>query len=266
MRIWIPGASGLLGRAVCKIATCRDHEAVGTTHDQVPIDDWYLVQRNNPLALFGYSLDAIINCAGILPGQPYTDTVLTNVLGPHNLARLGIRLVHMSADCVFSGRKYQTQNGYGLDSGLAPDPVDLHGRTKLAGEPSGDHVLVVRGSFIGEGAGFLGWLLSAKGKVDAWERAHWNGTSVDIMAEQLVILAEGRRTGVVHVASPTEVTKAFMVTYLQEQLDLPIQPVSTVEPNIWRVLWPDIEVPPVEEMLQGLVEQIRLCRQRVEVG
>jgi dTDP-4-dehydrorhamnose reductase len=163
----------------------------------------------------------------------------------------------MSTDCVFSGRKYPTSNGYGLDSGLTPDPIDLYGRTKLAGEPSGDHVLVVRGSFIGEGAGFLGWLLSAKGQVDAWERAHWNGTSVDIMAEQLVILAEGRRTGVVHVASPTEVTKAFMITYLQEQLDLPIEPVAVAEPAIWRVLWPDIEVPPVEDMLHWLVGDLR---------
>jgi dTDP-4-dehydrorhamnose reductase len=201
--------------------------------------------------------DAIINCAGVLPGRPYRETVLTNALGPHNLARFGIRLIHMSTDCVFSGRKYPTQNGYGLDSGLTPDPTDLYGRTKLAGEPSGDHVLVVRGSFIGEGAGFLGWLLSAKGQVDAWERAHWNGTSVAIMAEQLVILAEGRRTGIAHVASPTEVTKAFMITYLQEQLDLPIEPVAVAEPAIWRVLWPDIEVPPVEDMLHWLVGDLR---------
>ena len=48
-----------------------------------------------------------------------------------------------------------------------------------------------------------------------------------------------------------------MITYLKEQLDLPIEPVGTAEPAIWRVLWPDIEVPPVEEMLQGIVEAIR---------
>lgn len=257
MIIWVPGARGLLGRAVVEAADKRGHTVLGPTHSQTPIEDWQSIQVGSPAGRPGYSLGAIINCAGVLPGRGYHETILTNALGPHNLARLGIRLVHMSTDCVFSGRKYTTRNGYGLDSGLTPDPVDLYGRTKLAGEPSGGHVLVVRGSFIGEGAGFLGWLLSATGKVEAWERAHWNGTSVDIMAEQLVIQAEGRRTGVIHIASPTEVTKAFMITYLQEQLDLPIKPISAVEPAIWRVLWPDIEVPPVEEMLHGLAESIR---------
>lgn len=257
MRIWVPGADGLLGKAVCKIAADRDHDVAGTQRYLCDVADWPDVRLRQQLNYESdHPLKAIINCAGVLPGQPYQETILTNALGPHNLARLGIRLVHMSTDCVFSGRKYPTRNGSGLDSGLTPDPVDLYGRTKLAGEPSGDHVVVVRGSFIGFGAGFLGWLLSARGEVPAWERAHWNGTSVDIMAEQLVLQAEGDQAGVVHIASPTEVTKAFMVMYFKEQLDLPIEPVSTVEPAIWRVLWPDIEVPPIETVLQSLADAV----------
>ncbi|KKM11491.1 hypothetical protein LCGC14_1720880 [marine sediment metagenome] len=148
MRIWVPGANGLLGRAVCKIAAYRDHEVVGTSHGRFAVED---SQPPDATILNLRSPDTIINCAGVLPGHGYRETVLANTLGPHSLASVGLRLVHMSTDCVFSGRKYPTQNGYGLDSGLAPDPVDLYGRTKLAGEPSGDHVLVVPGSFIGEG-------------------------------------------------------------------------------------------------------------------
>lgn len=257
MIIWVPGARGLLGKAVCRAADYRGHTVIAPPRDQCDVVLWEDVSVHARCARANqHPYDAIINCAGILPGQGYQETILTNALGPHNLARLGIRLVHMSTDCVFSGRKYPTQSGYGLDSRLTPDPVDLYGRSKLAGEPSGDHVVVVRGSFIGFNAGFLGWLLSARGEVPAWERAHWNGTSVDIMAEQLVLQAEGDQTGVVHIASPTEVTKAFMVTYFKEQLHLPIEPVATTEPAIWRVLWPDIEVPPVEDVLQSLADAV----------
>lgn len=234
---------------------------VGTTHGQCRIENGAAIHDNLLWSREqGHPVDAIINCAGVLPGRGYYDTIMTNSIGPHNLATFGVRLVHMSTDCVFSGRKYKTFggfDGYGLDSSLLPDPVDLYGRSKLLGEPRGDHVVVVRGSFIGEGAGFLGWLLSASGQVQAWERAHWNGTSVAIMAEKLVELAEGSRAGIVHVASTTQVSKAFMVTYLAEKLRLLIEPVGVVEPAIWRVLLPDIEVLPVEEMLDGLIEELR---------
>ncbi|KKK61494.1 hypothetical protein LCGC14_3013790, partial [marine sediment metagenome] len=80
MRIWVPGANGLLGRAVCKIAAYRDHIVTATLHSQVAIDDLNLlaVEALRPL-------DAIINCAGVLPGRGYREAVLTNALGPHDL-------------------------------------------------------------------------------------------------------------------------------------------------------------------------------------
>ena len=64
--------------------------------------------------------------------QEASDPILTitvNSLLPHRLANLcagrGVRLVHMSTDCVFSGRK----GAYTKDD--LPDPDDLYGRSKL---------------------------------------------------------------------------------------------------------------------------------------
>lgn len=121
--------------------------------------------------------DVIINCAGAVSGS-IQDMVMTNGLGPHNLAQLGIRLVHMSTDCVYSGEEIRDDRFQPrLKVGDFPDPIDIYGRSKLLGEPEGKHVAIVRGSFIDPAGGFLHWLLNARGKIQAWEHAYWNGTT-----------------------------------------------------------------------------------------
>ncbi|KKK65470.1 hypothetical protein LCGC14_2973800, partial [marine sediment metagenome] len=178
--------------------------------------------------------------------------------GPHVLASTGVRLVHMSTDCVFSGKR-KLQGLPWLTPQDRPDPEDLYGRTKLAGEP--ESALVVRGSFIGREGGFLHWLTNATGQVDAWTRALWNGLPVNGMAFVLVHLAGQKRTGVVHVASEEALSKAAMINYFVEKLGLPIKGIRYVDtPRIDRRLQPDPEfkVQPLPESLEKLVEELCL--------
>lgn len=243
VRLWVTGSGGMLGDRVIAAAKKRGCRVMATTHLDVAIEDAgqvYEAMKFNP--------HAIINCAGRLPDSDPLEMVAANALGPHVLASTGVRLVHMSTDCVYSGR---------VGAGRRPDPIDLYGRTKLAGESDAPHVLNVRGSFIGPAGGFLRWLLGARGQVDGWTRAHWNGTSVGVMAEKLVELAEGDRTGVVNVASATQTTKAWLINYFKEALGLPITIRETDEPLIQRVLESDIEMPPLSDALQALVEEIK---------
>lgn len=80
--------------------------------------------------------DAIINAVGIVKqrdeAKQAVPSVQINALFPHQLADLsierGIRLIHVSTDCVFSGFR---GNYTEIDN---PDPVDLYGRSKLLGE------------------------------------------------------------------------------------------------------------------------------------
>ncbi len=83
------------------------------------------------LAAFGP--EAVINAVGIVKQRPDAEEAIANLeinaLLPHRLALLcrpiGARLVHVSSDCVFSGRK---GNYAEADP---PDADDLYGRTKV---------------------------------------------------------------------------------------------------------------------------------------
>ncbi len=251
MKIWITGSGGVLGSRVANAVTAKGHELLATTHYECPIEDLGTVVKIAQTAV----PDAIINCAGILPGGFGIDMVRANALGPHILASLamrGIRIVHMSTDGVFAGRRRARHSSQDL-----PDPDRLYGRTKLAGEVEADHVLNVRGSFIAKEGGFLKWLLHAEGEVEAWDNAEWNGTTADIMAATLLELAEGDRVGVVHVASDQLATKGWMVDMFTETLKLPVKVTHKSFPHIFRALEPDVVLPNVEGVLKAYAEELK---------
>lgn len=233
MKLWVTGWGGMLGDCVLRAAAQKGHGVRGTQHKDCPIDNaarvWEVSEAWKP--------DAIINCAGKPPGTEPLEMIAANTMGPHALASTRRRLIHMSTDAV-----------------AAPD---IYSRSKLAGESDLPHVLNVRGTFIGREAGFLRWLLEQEGKVDGWTQALWNGTTVAVMAEKLVELAEGDRTGIVNVASTESVTKAWLVGYFKEALDLSITIRKTAKPRIQRVLESDIPLPPLTEALGELVKNIK---------
>ena len=93
----------------------------------------------------------IINCVGIVKQRPEAKepvpSILLNALLPHRLAaicrRWGGRLIHISTDCVFSGKR----GNYAEDD--VADAEDLYGRTKYLGEVTSANVLTLRTSIIG---------------------------------------------------------------------------------------------------------------------
>jgi dTDP-4-dehydrorhamnose reductase len=123
----------------------------------------------------------VINAIGLVKQLASADEPLIavpiNTMLPHRLARLcalvGSRLIHISTDCVFSGR----QGMYTEDD--QADAYDLYGRTKLLGEVAYPHALTIRTSMIGHelsgSKSLISWFLSQKGKVNGYRRAVFSG-------------------------------------------------------------------------------------------
>lgn len=169
---------------------------------------------------------ALVNCVGIVKQLPASRdpiaSLTVNSLLPHRLAAIccetGCRLIHVSTDCVFSGRKGR----YTEDD--PPDAEDLYGRTKLLGEPHiGDAAaLTLRTSIVGRElrstTGLVEWLLSQRGgRVRGFTRAVFTGLTTNAFAQLLeeVIGRQPALSGLYHVSSPA-ITKYDLLVRLNE--------------------------------------------------
>jgi dTDP-4-dehydrorhamnose reductase len=222
MHILILGGAGMLGHKLWQV--CRDRFDTWTTLRQ-PVTAYRHIGVFDPArCLDGVRADrfetveraiaerrpqVVVNCIGIVKqlkdGADPVPSVEINSLFPHRLARAaadhGARLIHISTDCVFSGRT----GGYTEDD--PADADDLYGRSKRLGEPAGSHVLTVRTSIVGRelhGAhGLFEWFLGHRGgRVKGFARAYFSGLTTQALAETLVEVVERHPSlsGTYHVA------------------------------------------------------------------
>jgi len=111
----------------------------------------------------------IINCIGTIKQlKSAKDPIISltvNSLFPHRLENLcrdsGVRMIHISTDCIFSGRK----GGY-VETDVS-DAEDLYGRTKFLGEIDAPGCLTLRTSIIRRElttcSGLIEWFQGNKG-------------------------------------------------------------------------------------------------------
>jgi len=241
MNIAVLGAAGLLGRYVAEHLEADGHTVSQITRAQLDLSLYASVKR-----LLALRFDWIVNCAGIVKcreSESPRDTVLLNAALPHWLEyearRYHTRLLHISTDCVFSGSK----GSYNEDD--SPDPVDLYGASKLAGEVHGTESLTLRCSFIGlergTARGFLAWLLEeaqAGRTVKGYTNALWNGLSGFEVARAISrVIAKGGypMSSLYHVSGGT-ISKHDLLCCLRAAFGIKVDIVPVAEPIIDRTL------------------------------
>ena len=240
MRILILGGDGMLGHQLLRHfgtrhvarATLRGplerYAGYGLFHagnavDGVDVQDFGTVRR----VFTGFRPDAVINATGIVKQRAEAaeaiPSIEINALFPHRLAALcaeaGTRLVHMSTDCVFSGK----QGGYREDD--PPDATNIYGRSKLLGEVSASPAITLRTSIIGSElsrkTGLLEWFLAQQGTIRGYRRAIFSGFTTTEMAriiEMLLTRYPGAH-GLYHVSSAA-ISKYELLTLIRDRLGL----------------------------------------------
>ena len=186
----------------------------------------------------GFAPDVVINCIGIVKQLPAAhdplSSIAINALFPHQLAQIcrkrGARLIHISTDCVFSGKK-----GNYKENDFA-DADDLYGRTKYLGEVDYENALTLRTSIIGRelstNHGLIEWFLSQEGRtVSGYTNAIFSGLTTNALSDVIatVITDYPGMRGVWHIASEPiskyELLKLVKTIY---NLDIEIQPENSV--------------------------------------
>lgn len=195
LRLLILGASGMLGNTMLRyfaakeffevFASVRYSESLGEISGELNYQLIGGVLAENPdhlLRAFDIACpDVVVNCVGVVKQLAEADDPLVSIplnsLLPHHLARLcsasGSRLIHISTDCVFSGKK-----GSYLETDVT-DATDLYGRSKLMGELNYPHAITLRTSLIGHelrGArSLVNWFLAQEHSVLGYTKAIFSG-------------------------------------------------------------------------------------------
>ena len=216
--------------------------------------------------------EVVVNAAGIVKQRPSAKETIAslevNALYPHRLAQVcrasGARLIHLSTDCVFSGRRgrYTEED--------APDPEDLYGRTKLLGEVTEAHCLTLRTSIIGlelhRKVSLVEWFLAQRGTVRGFRRAIYTGLTTREIARAIEHLLVEHRTlsGVWHLSSEPIAKLDLLATLARKLKRTDVEVVADDSLVCDRSLDSAAlrrrvayRVPPWDQMLDELVEQIR---------
>lgn len=238
MRILILGGDGMLGHQLLKHLQPRHEVKVTLRQDLGAYSSFGLFCRENAYdaidirslerlveVMADFRPDAVINAVGIVKqrsdAKESIPSLEINALLPHRLAVLckgiGARLIHLSTDCVFSGKK-----GNYLESDPS-DAEDLYGKTKYLGEVHDNNCLTLRTSIIGQELSrhksLLEWFLAQTGPVKGFTNAIYTGfTTLEMSRIVEKILLEFTDAAGVYQVSSDPINKYELLFLFREKL------------------------------------------------
>lgn len=195
MKYLVLGAGGMAGHIISNYLLEQGEEVDGLERRELDYCKTYvldvtcfekvkeIVEDNN--------YDVIINCIGILNqnAENHVDlAILLNSYLPHFLAKITknmkTKVIQMSTDCVFSGKKgHYTENDH-------PDGETYYDRTKALGELNDEKNLTFRNSIIGpdinvNGIGLFNWFMKQTGEINGFEKSKWTGVTTLTLAKAM---------------------------------------------------------------------------------
>jgi dTDP-4-dehydrorhamnose reductase len=243
MRILILGGDGMLGHQLFK-HLAEDHEIkVTLRQDLSEYEKFNLFHPDNSFSginvrssdqlievLGEFQPQAIVNAVGIIKqrssAKESIPSLELNSLFPHRLAMIcktiNSRMIHLSTDCVFSGKK----GNYREDD--PSDALDIYGKSKYLGEVNEQHCVTLRTSMIGRELSrkksLLEWFLAQKGSIKGFKKAIFSGFTTQELSRiiEMILTQHPYASGIYHVASDP-ISKFDLLSLIKEGLNLPIE-------------------------------------------
>lgn len=227
-KIMILGSAGMLGHMVYNyLRDTNEFEIVDTSFPIKANANSVLLDVTDRQAVENYILaerpDVVVNCIGILIKSSQTDpsnAIYLNSYFPHQLSKIlrktGGKLIHISTDCVFSGKK-----GGGYADNDFRDADDIYGRSKALGEVINEKDLTIRTSIIGpelnrNGEGLFHWFMQQSNDIQGYTEAYWGGVTTLQAAKAIKTAIIQELSGLIHLTNGEKISKYQLLLLLKE--------------------------------------------------
>lgn len=273
MRFLVIGCNGMAGHLISLYLHEQGHDVTGFARSEskfVPTIIGDAMDAESVSKAVGHNqYDTIINCIGLLNQFAESNkagAVYLNSFFPHYLAKLTegteTQVVHMSTDCVFSGKRGQ----YTEDD--LRDGTTFYDRTKALGELEDDKNLTLRQSIVGpdikaNGIGLLNWFLQQKKEVSGYTGAIWTGQTTLQLAKTMEAAAAQKAHGLINTVPEASITKYELLRLFNAHLrrePIRIVPVDKMaaDKSLKRTRFEfPLAVPDYEDMIVELGEWMR---------
>ena len=216
-RVFIFGADGMLGKYLTQYIS-SEFEVIPITRNEIDLqkDFSHITDKYD-----FHSHDVIINAAGIIKQRNYSpeELIRVNSLFPHFLSTLDCNVIHITTDCVFSGK-----NGSYTESS-PHDCLDDYGKSKSLGENA--NLTIIRTSIIGEELknkkSLLEWVKANQNKcINGYLNHFWNGVTCLELSKHIkdIIKNKSYWKGLRHYHSPDTISKYQLVSDINEIYEL----------------------------------------------
>lgn len=217
MRFLVLGCNGMAGHMISLYLKEQGHDVLGFALMKSAYIETFVGDARDTeglIKLIGEGkFDTIINCIGILNQFAEQDKALATFLNsyfPHFLAEItcetDTQVIHMSTDCVFSGRRGQyTEEDF-------RDGETFYDRSKALGELEDGKNLTLRQSIVGpdinpDGIGLLNWFMKQNSEVNGFTKAMWTGQTTLQLAKTMEVAAKERVHGLYNAVPDTSISK-----------------------------------------------------------
>jgi dTDP-4-dehydrorhamnose reductase len=241
LKILVLGATGMAGHVISIYLQEKGHDI--TTFSRKPFP--YCENINGDIMdcsllkeVLLQNYDVVINCIGVLNeecNQNISQAIYLNSYLPHAIVTLlsdtPTKFIHMSTDCVFSGKSAPY-----FENSLQ-DGSTYYDKTKALGEVRSYNHLTFRNSIVGpdmkkEGIGLFNWFMKQTGTIHGYTGAIWTGVTTLTLAKAMEKAATENVTGIYHLVNKTSISKFALLNLFNQYFkgnNLNILPSNTIK-------------------------------------
>jgi dTDP-4-dehydrorhamnose reductase len=223
------GSEGMAGKTIATYLSEKGYDVTGFCRSKSNNSQYIIGDVTNrelvKKVIEEGKYDTIINCIGILnqfAEENHEMAVYVNSYFPHLLVSLTkdticTHVIHMSTDCVFSGKK----GGY-IESDF-PDGETFYDRTKALGEINDCKNLTLRNSIIGpdnkkNGIGLFNWFMQQEGNLKGYTNAKWTGLTTLELAKIMEKAAIEKTSGLINMVHKEPISKFDLLQLFNKYL------------------------------------------------